>query len=89
MLIVLTEEEMMHREFLMYVTEFIVSEEIMHLFSIEEETNILNSIRTQVIQAGLNYSKETAWEFFMKYFFCLNNQTPYSIYYFQKCEGKY
>ena len=39
----------------------------MHLFTLEEETTILNSIRTQVVQAGLNYSKETAWEFFIKY----------------------
>lgn len=62
----LTEEEMNHRDFLVYVTEFIVSEELMHLFTIEEETTILNSIRTQVIQAGLTYSKETAWELFIK-----------------------
>ena len=62
----LTEEEMKNQEFLVYVTEFIISEEIMHLFTIEEETTILNSIRTQVIQAGLVYSKETAWELFVK-----------------------
>jgi dynein heavy chain len=62
----LTEEEMKNKEFLVYVTEFVISEEIMHLFTIEEETTILNSIRTQVIQAGLTYSKETAWELFVK-----------------------
>lgn len=62
----LTEEEMIHEEFLAYITEFITSEEVMHLFTIEEETTILNSIRTQVVQAGLVYSKETAWEFFIK-----------------------
>ena len=62
----LSEEEMMHKEFLAYITEFLISEEVMHLFTIEEETTILNSIRTQVIQSGLNYSKETAWELFVK-----------------------
>ena len=62
----LTEEEMVHKEFLAYITEFITSEEVMHLFTIEEETTILNSIRTQVVQAGFVYSKETAWEFFIK-----------------------
>jgi hypothetical protein len=62
----LSEEELYQKEFLACVTEFLTSEEVMHLFSLEEETTILNSIRTQVVQAGLNYSKETAWEFFMK-----------------------
>ena len=62
----LSEEESYQKEFLACVTEFLTSEEVMHLFTLEEETTILNSIRTQVVQAGLNYSKETAWEFFMK-----------------------
>ncbi len=64
----LTEEEMHpeHEEFLAYVTEFMAGEEVMHLFSVEEETTILNSIRTQVVQAGLVYTKETAWEVFVK-----------------------
>jgi len=62
----LTEEELVHEEFLAYITEFMISEEVTHLFSIEEETTILNSIRTQVVQAGLVYTKETAWEVFIK-----------------------
>ena len=62
----LTEEELNHKEFLAYVTEFLASEEVMHLFTLEEETTILNSIRTQVVQAGLTYTKDTAWEFFVK-----------------------
>jgi hypothetical protein len=66
MMLCLTEEEMDYKEFLAYITEFTISEEVMHLFTIEEETTILNSIRTQVVQAGLVYSKETAWEFFIK-----------------------
>jgi hypothetical protein len=64
--ICLTEEEMTHKEFIVHVAELMISEEIMHLFSIEEETTILNSIRTQVIQAGLVYTKEIAWDLFMK-----------------------
>lgn len=62
----LTEEEMAHKEFIAYITEFLISEEVMHLFTIEEETTILNSIRTQVVQSGLVYTRETAWEFFIK-----------------------
>lgn len=65
-MLLLMGEDMNNKDFLGYVTEFLVSEEIQHLFTIEEETTILNSIRTQVIQAGLNYTKETAWEFFVK-----------------------
>ena len=65
-MICLTEEEMVHKEFLAYITEFLISEDVMHLFTIEEETTILNSIRTQVVQSGLIYTKETAWEFFIK-----------------------
>lgn len=65
-LICLTEEEMTHKDFIVHVAELMVSDEIMHLFTIEEETTILNSIRTQVVQAGLVYSKEIAWDLFMK-----------------------
>ncbi len=65
-MICLTEEEMANKEFLTYITEFLITEEVMHLFTIEEETTILNSIRTQVVQSGYVYTRETAWEFFVK-----------------------
>ena len=65
-MICLTEEEMTNKEFLTYITEFLITEEVMHLFTIEEETTILNSIRTQVVQSGYVYTRETAWEFFVK-----------------------
>ena len=50
----------------MYLTEFIVSGAISHLFSQEEMTTIINSIRTEVTQAGLTYTRDVAWEFFLK-----------------------
>ena len=62
----LTEEEMIQTDFVAYMTEFLILEEVMHLFTIEEETTILNSIRTQVVQSGFVYTRETAWEFFIK-----------------------
>jgi dynein heavy chain len=65
-MICLTEGEMQHKEFLSYMTEFLISEEVQHLFTLEEETTILNSIRTQVVQSGVNYTKENGWEFFIK-----------------------
>lgn len=41
------------------------------LFSLEEETSVLNSVRTQVQQAGLSFSRAVAWEFFLRYVFLL------------------
>ena len=51
----------------MLISEFIVSGSISHLFTHEEATTIINSIRTDVTQAGLTYSQEVAWNFFLKY----------------------
>jgi hypothetical protein len=65
-MIYLSEDEMRENEFIAYLTEFLVGDEVTHLFTIEEETVILNSVRSQVIQAGFVYTKETAWEFFIK-----------------------
>ena len=36
------------------------------LFSPEEQTSIVNSIRSAVIQSGLPYSRRTAWDFFLE-----------------------
>jgi hypothetical protein len=38
----LTEDDMVNKEFLAYLTVFLISEEVMHFFTIEE-TTILNS----------------------------------------------
>eukprot|EP00795_Rhopilema_esculentum_P016198 gene16198-7569_t len=66
LLFVLNEMELFDEDFLVYVTEFLVSNSISHLFNDEEQTSITNAIRTEVTQAGLNYTKETAWNFFLK-----------------------
>ncbi len=65
LLLCFTEEEIIQPDFINYLTDFMVSEDIKHLFE-EEETIILNSIRTQVVQTGVTFSKETAWELFVK-----------------------
>ncbi len=59
--------EVLDDDFLVYVSEFLVSNSISHLFNEEEHTSITNAIRTEVTQAGLSYTKETAWNFFLKY----------------------
>lgn len=66
LLFVLNELELCDEDFLVYVTEFLVSNSISHLFNEEEHTSITNAIRTEVTQAGLSYTKETAWNFFLK-----------------------
>ncbi|XP_033641711.1 dynein beta chain, flagellar outer arm-like [Asterias rubens] len=65
-LLLLTDEELLNEDFLVYVGEFVVTGAITHLFSAEEQTSIINSIRTEVTAAGLTYTRETAWDFFLK-----------------------
>ena len=62
----LTEEDLATEDFLVFVIEFIVSGAITHLFSYEEQTTIINSVRTEVTQAGLTYTREVAWDFFLR-----------------------
>ena len=56
----------MDEDFLVFLTEFITSGNISHLFTYEEQTTIINSIRTEVTQAGLVYTRDVAWEFFLR-----------------------
>ncbi|XP_055866060.1 uncharacterized protein LOC106055129 isoform X2 [Biomphalaria glabrata] len=64
--LLLREEELADFDYLIYLTEFIVSGSITHLFSQEEQTTIINSIRTEVTQAGLTYTRDVAWDFFLR-----------------------
>ncbi|GFS27875.1 dynein beta chain, flagellar outer arm [Elysia marginata] len=65
-LLLLREEELAERDYLVYLTEFIISGAITHLFTYEEQTTIINSIRTEVTQAGLTYTRDVAWNFFLR-----------------------
>lgn len=38
---------------------------ISHLFMPDEQTTIANSVRSDVTAAGLTYSKDVAWNFFL------------------------
>ncbi|XP_023931015.1 dynein beta chain, ciliary-like [Lingula anatina] len=60
------EEDLLDEDFMVFLTEFVVNGAISHLYSYEEQTTIINSIRTEVTQAGLTYTREVAWEFFLK-----------------------
>jgi dynein heavy chain len=66
-LFLIHKEEMLDPDFLVFIQEFIVTgSSISHLFTFEEQTTIINSIRTEVTQAGLTYTREVAWDFFLK-----------------------
>jgi len=66
-LLLLHEEELLVEDFLVFLIEFITGGAISHLFQYEEQTTIINSIRTEVTQAGLTYTRDVAWNFFLKY----------------------
>ena len=66
-LFLLEEEEMVEENFLVYLSEFILVGHISHLFSLEESTTIINSVRTEVTQAGLTYTRDVAWQFFLRW----------------------
>lgn len=68
-ILLITEEEFQHIELIIHVTNLLNTEEMSSLFSLEEETSVLNSVRTQVQQAGLSFSRAVAWEFFLRYEF--------------------
>lgn len=66
MILLITAEEFKSVELINQVTNLLNAEEISSLFSLEEETSVLNSVRTQVQQAGLSFSRPVAWEFFLR-----------------------
>jgi len=47
------------------IEEFVCYGAISHLFPRDEQTTIANSVRSEVTAAGLTYSKEVAWQFFL------------------------
>ena len=67
-LFMVEDDELIEEDYLVFLSEFIVSGSISHLFTQEEQTTIINSIRTEVTQAGLTYTRDVAWDFFLRYF---------------------
>ncbi|XP_056010102.1 uncharacterized protein LOC125667097 [Ostrea edulis] len=65
-LLLLHEEELLEEDFIVFLQEFITGGSISHLFAYEEQTTIINSIRTEVTQAGLTYTRDVAWNFFLR-----------------------
>nr|XP_006816782.1 PREDICTED: dynein heavy chain 17, axonemal-like [Saccoglossus kowalevskii] len=65
-MLLLNEDELVDEDFLVHIGEFIENGAITHLFTSEEQTTIINSIRTEVTAAGLTYTREVAWDYFLK-----------------------
>uniref|UniRef100_A0A1I8GZ79 AAA_8 domain-containing protein n=1 Tax=Macrostomum lignano TaxID=282301 RepID=A0A1I8GZ79_9PLAT len=66
LMFLLRDHEILEDSLFVYLSEFIIHGNINHLFSPEEQTKIVNSVRTDVAQAGLTYNREVAWEFFLR-----------------------
>ena len=65
-MLLLPESDLNDEDFLVLVSEFLVSSSISHLFIEEEQTSVINAVRTEVTQAGLAYTRDVAWNFFLK-----------------------
>lgn len=66
LMLLLPESDLAEENFLVHVSEFLVSSSISHLFAEEEQTSVINAVRTEVTQAGLAYTRDVAWNFFLK-----------------------
>ncbi|XP_066025345.1 uncharacterized protein [Pocillopora verrucosa] len=66
LMLLLPESDLTDEDFLVHVSEFLVSSSISHLFTEEEQTSVINAVRTEVTQAGLAYTRDVAWDFFLK-----------------------
>ncbi|XP_069470025.1 uncharacterized protein [Ambystoma mexicanum] len=51
---------------LVYMSDFVVSGSVSYLFTSEQQATIANAMRSEVTSAGLTYSKESAWNFFLQ-----------------------
>ena len=64
--LLLQEEDIADNDNVVMAGEFVTCADFSHLFSYEDQTTIINSIRTEVTQSGLTYSRKVAWNFFIK-----------------------
>lgn len=64
--LLVTDKQLFHESFLTCVYEFVKGYAISALFSKEEQAKIINGVRGDLTQSGSAFSKETAWDFFLK-----------------------
>jgi len=66
-MILLEEDELKEEDCLMYLSEFLVTGSISHLFSFDEQTAVVNSIRSSVTQASLGNTRKSVWTYFLEF----------------------
>lgn len=66
MVLLLSDKQLFHESFLTCAYEFVKGHAIAALFSKEEQAKIINGVRGDLTQSGSAFSKENAWNFFLK-----------------------
>ena len=66
MVILLTDKEILDESFLTCVYEFIKGGAISPLFSKEEQAKIVNAVRSDMNQAGVAFTRQSGWQFFIR-----------------------
>ena len=66
MVILLTDKEILDESFLTCVYEFIKGGAISPLFSKEEQAKIVNAVRSDMTQAGVAFTRQSGWQFFLR-----------------------
>ena len=66
MVILLTDKEILDESFLTCVYEFIKGGAISPLFSKEEQAKIVNAVRSDMTQAGVAFTRQSGWQFFIR-----------------------
>lgn len=64
--VLLTDKEILDESFLTCVYEFIKGGAISPLFSKEEQAKIVNAVRSDMTQAGIPFTRQSGWNFFIK-----------------------
>ena len=66
MVVLLTDKEILDESFLTCVYEFVKGGAISPLFSKEEQGKIVNAVRSDMTQAGVPFTRQAGWEFFIR-----------------------
>ncbi|MGH0150313.1 UNVERIFIED_CONTAM: hypothetical protein FKN15_050185 [Acipenser sinensis] len=64
-LLVLSEEHM-EMFSLLYISDLVVSRSVTPLFTSEQQTSIVNELRSEMTNEGITFTKEAAWDYFLR-----------------------
>ncbi len=69
LVLLLQEDDIADADYVVMCGEFVTGADFSHMFAHEDQTTIINSIRTEVTQSGLVYSRKVAWNYFVRSLF--------------------